>query len=44
MANSNKFYWFTFSDGYRCCCRGFSKLELRNEEAKHGKLISKVAD
>lgn len=41
MANA-KFYWFTFEDGYRVAVRGFSKQELRVEEYKHGKLISKV--
>lgn len=35
------FYWFTFADGYRCCCAGFSAQERRVEEAKHGKIISK---
>lgn len=35
------FYWFTFEDGYRCCVRGFSKLELSVEERKHGKLVKK---
>lgn len=39
--NSNKFYWFTFADGYRACTRGYSKLELKVEERKHGKLMSK---
>ena len=37
----NTFYWFTFEDGYRCCARGFSAHELRVEQAKHGKLLSK---
>jgi hypothetical protein len=35
------FYWFIFSDGYKCCCRGFSKRELKVEESKHGKLLRK---
>ena len=38
-----KFYWYTFTDGYSCCVRGFSKQELRVEERKHGKLVGKVA-
>ena len=37
----SKYYWFTFADGYRTCCRGFSKQELAVEERKHGKLIEK---
>lgn len=35
------YYWFTFTDGYRVCVKGFSKQELRVEERKHGKLIAK---
>ena len=41
MAN-NKFYWFTFEDGYRCCVRGLSAQERRVEERKHGKLLQKI--
>ena len=37
-----KFYWFEFADGYRCCVAGMSNRELRIEESKHGKLVSKV--
>ena len=37
-----KYYWFTFSDGYSVCVKGFSKQELRVEENKHGKLLKKV--
>jgi hypothetical protein len=37
----NKYYWFTFADGYSVCVKGFSKQELRVEENKHGKLIKK---
>lgn len=37
----NKFYWFTFADGYRCCTRGYSRQELRVEESKHGRLVRK---
>ena len=37
-----KYYWFTFTDGYSVCVRGFSKQELRVEENKHGKLLRKV--
>lgn len=35
------FYWFTFTDGYSVCVKGFSKQEMRVEVAKHGKLVSK---
>ena len=35
------YYWFTFTDGYRVCVKGFSKQELRIEERKHGKLVTK---
>ena len=37
-----KYYWFTFSDGYSVCAKGFSKQELRVEENKHGVLLRKV--
>ena len=37
-----KYYWFTFSDGYSVCVKGFSKQELRVEENKHGRLLRKV--
>ena len=37
----NTFYLFRFEDGYWCCVRGLSARELRAEQAKHGKLISK---
>ena len=37
-----KYYWFTFSDGYSVCVKGFSKQELRIEENKHGRLLRKV--
>ena len=37
----NKYYWFTFADGYSVCVRGFSKQELAVEESKHGKLIER---
>ena len=36
-----KYYWFTFTDGYKCCVRGMSKQELKIEEMKHGKLVKK---
>ena len=36
------FYRFTFSDGYVSICRGYSKQELKVEERKHGKLVSKT--
>lgn len=35
-------YWFTFEDGYSVCCFGLSAQELRVEESKHGKLVSKT--
>ena len=37
------FYWFLFEDGYQVCVRGFSCLEFKNEEKRHGKLIKKWA-
>lgn len=37
----NKYFWFTFEDGYRVCVRGFSKQELSVEESIHGKLVKK---
>lgn len=37
-----KFYWFIFADGYRTCCRGLDRVELKHEVLKHGKLMSKV--
>lgn len=36
------FYWFTFADGYRCCCRGFDRVEMSWAVREHGKLVSKV--
>lgn len=36
------YYCFTFADGYYCYCKGFSRVELSHEIARHGKLISKV--
>jgi hypothetical protein len=38
----NRYFWYTFTDGYRVCVRGFSKQELAVEENKHGRLISIV--
>ena len=38
----DKYFWFTFADGYSVCVRGFSKQELAIEEQKHGKLLRKV--
>lgn len=35
----DKYFWFTFADGYQVCARGFSRQELRIEESKHGKLV-----
>ena len=42
LGGEMKYYWFTFSDGYSVCVKGFSKQELRVEENKHGKLLRKV--
>ena len=36
------FYWFTFADGYRCCTRGFNKIEKAHAVAAHGRIVSKV--
>lgn len=36
-----KTYQFTFTDGYRVWALGFSAHELKVEEAKHGRLVSK---
>ena len=36
------FYRFTFTDGYTCYARGMNRNELKHEELKHGKLISKT--
>ena len=36
------FYWFTFTDGYRVCTRGFDRIEKMHAELAHGKIISKV--
>lgn len=38
---ANTFYRFRFADGYECIAKGFSSQELRVEEDKHGKLLSK---
>ena len=35
------YYWFIFADGYRVCAKGFSTNELKAEENKHGKLLTK---
>lgn len=35
------FYWFTFGDGYRICCAGFSGLEMRKMVLKHGDVVSR---
>lgn len=36
------YYRYIFEDGYFVFARGFSANELKIEEAKHGKLVSKV--
>lgn len=38
----NRFYWFTFEDGYQCCTRGYSAAEMRAEVREHGRLISQT--
>ena len=38
----NRYFWFTFTDGYRICSKGFSSKGLSIEESKHGKLLRKV--
>ena len=32
-----EFYWYYFADGHRECVRGYSKLELKHMEQKHGR-------
>ena len=32
--------WYYFADGYQCWYHGLSAAEKRNEERKHGKVIS----
>ena len=39
-----KYYWFTFADGYRVLTMGFSNQELKIEEMKHGKLVTKECE
>lgn len=39
-----KVYWFTFADGYRYCAADISAQERLVNEAKHGKLVSKVRE
>lgn len=34
-------YWYEFEDGYICCCRGMSRLELYHAERQHGKLVDR---
>lgn len=41
---AKKWFWFVFKDGYRCCCMGMSKQEMRAEEAKHGAFVYKYED
>jgi hypothetical protein len=41
---TEKWYWYTFADGYRVLVRGFSAQERKVEEQKHGRVISKVLD
>lgn len=31
--------WYTFADGHKMWAHGFSRLELKREVIKHGKLI-----
>lgn len=39
---SEKWYCFTFADGYQMFARDMSSQEIKAEERKHGKLVSKV--
>ena len=34
-------YWFVFEDGFCACVKGYSKIELRHEIKKHGKVVNK---
>lgn len=38
-----EFYWYYFADGHRECVRGYSQLELKHMERKHGKVVRMVA-
>lgn len=38
------FYKFTFADGHVCWARGMNRNELKWEESKHGKLVSKTKE
>ena len=42
MARKETWYRVSFADGYECWCRGMDRAERQYEEARHGKLISKV--
>ena len=44
MAKKSTWYRFTFEDGYVAVCRGMSAQERKVEEAKHGKIVSKVKE
>ena len=35
------FYWYVFEDGYCAYVKGYSKIELKHEIKKHGKLLNK---
>ena len=35
------FYWYVFEDGFCACVKGYSKIELRHEIKKHGKVVNK---
>lgn len=41
---TEKWYWYTFADGYRVCVRGMSAREIKVEEREHGRLVSKVQE
>lgn len=41
---TEKWYWYTFQDGYRMCVRGLSAQERKAEERKHGKVVSKTEE
>ena len=39
---NKEWYWYIFADGYRVATRGLSVRELKYEEFKHGKLVTKI--
>jgi hypothetical protein len=39
--DNSMYYWYVFEDGYAMCVKGCSRLELKHEIKKHGKLLNK---